>query len=97
VVTAAVSEPGARLGPGNVRELKTALRYALVLCGDALAIEFEHLPADVVPHAPARLREGYERQALDTALAGSHGSEAARQLGVARTTLYRVMKRHPRG
>ena len=83
--------------PGNVRELKMALRYALVLA-DGGTIDPHHLPAlHRSPGLPqARARRQAEAEALASALAQAKGnlSEAARILGVARTTLYRMIARH---
>jgi transcriptional regulator with PAS, ATPase and Fis domain len=84
--------------PGNVRELRTALEYAVVLAGDAPRIELWHLPIDEakVLHEPGDLRAAAERSALLQALDQSRGnlSDAARSLGVARSTLYRMLGRH---
>ncbi len=88
--------------PGNVRELKMVLEVALVLAEGA-PITQAHLPAltDVLttnaptkPNAP--LLHEAERSALSSALAKAEGnlSRAARVLGVARTTLYRMLRRH---
>lgn len=88
--------------PGNVRELKTALAHAIAL--DPTRIRVEHLPAgatspDHHPDAPPgpTVRQS-EVAVLDRALAHANGnmSEAARRLGVARSTLYRMMRRHGR-
>ena len=90
--------------PGNVRELKTALHHAIVLAqGDKLRPE--HFPADVlatpsVPPSSSPAASGSrtlaERSAVEQALLEAAGnlSKAARRLGVARTTLYRLMRRH---
>ncbi len=84
--------------PGNVRELRSALNYALVIAGDASQIELWHLPVEDRPVtvAPGDLRASAEREALLRALSHSRGnlSGAARSLGVARSTLYRMMGRH---
>jgi transcriptional regulator of acetoin/glycerol metabolism len=84
--------------PGNVRELKSALHYAIVLADDHPRIELWHLPIEA---AGARAEAGdqraaAERGALLRALgqAGGNLSRAARALGVARSTLYRMLLRH---
>ena len=90
--------------PGNVRELKTAVHHALVLAGGAAVLERAHFPEDETapasspPPAPSATRSEAERAALDRALGGCDGnlSDAAKQLGVARSTLYRMMRRHGR-
>jgi transcriptional regulator of acetoin/glycerol metabolism len=84
--------------PGNVRELRSALDYAVVLAGDAPRVELWHLPVDETD-APAEsgdLRAQAERAALLRALSQAQGnlSVAARSLGVARSTLYRMLERH---
>ena len=95
--------------PGNVRELENTVERGVVLCpGDQ--IEIDHLlldPAD--HHAVAQageptpgggtLQEALDRatvQSIEAALRAAEGgrNEAARALGIDRTTLYRLMKRH---
>ncbi len=88
--------------PGNVRELRNALHVALVLGGDAPTIETDVLPDEVFARVyPASGRSGglldrAEARALEEAIEASGGnmSEAARRLGVARSTLYRMLERH---
>ncbi|WNG40153.1 sigma-54-dependent Fis family transcriptional regulator [Archangium violaceum] len=88
--------------PGNVRELKSALAHALALAGEGEPLAPEHLPDDVVePPSAAATNEGSgrkaaEARALREAMAAANGnlSEAARRLGVARSTLYRMLGRH---
>jgi transcriptional regulator of acetoin/glycerol metabolism len=101
-------EIASRSWPGNVRELKTALRYALVMAEGATTLEPEHLPPAnpfaTVAHTPTASTGGTTAQsaadaegdALRRALAESRGNltAAARMLGVARSTLYRMMLRH---
>lgn len=97
--------------PGNIREMKNALRVALALSEDG-QVGAEHLPAEVAAcapgfpapldaeEAPAEARvaalHDVEGGALRRALAAAAGNltEAARRLGVARSTLYRMMDRH---
>ena len=84
--------------PGNVRELRSALNYAVVLAGDATRLELWHLPIEEAGTSAPRgdLRTAAEREALLQALHHSRGnlSVAARSLGVARSTLYRMLARH---
>ena len=97
---------------GNVRQLKTALQYALILC-DGNEIGLEHLPrepatgepptggaslgdpAEVAPAAPRKLAER-EAERLQQAVDAARGnlSRAAAELGIARSTLYRHLRRH---
>jgi len=91
--------------PGNVRELKMVLEVALVMA-DGEPIQREHLPEDLArvsvegfraaPEGELPMRAEAERSALSAALtkAGGNLSRAAQVLGVARTTLYRMLRRH---
>ena len=107
----------AQTWPGNVRDLRTALRHAMVMAGSECVIDVAHFPEAeslpsgkfaveapshvsslsemrTVPEEPASLRE-LEAGAVERAIAAANGnmSEAARILGVARSTLYRMIKR----
>ncbi len=85
--------------PGNVRELKSALAHALVMAGDAPTIDRLCFPrvllSDPPPESPGGpgTRDALLRAAATEALHASGGnySEAARRLGVARSTLYRMV------
>lgn len=86
--------------PGNVRELKSVLEVAMVLAGDAPMLDLDCLPPDArataaEPTVTSPLGE-LEASAVRRALAavGGNISAAAAKLGVARSTLYRMMRRH---
>ena len=83
--------------PGNVRELKSAMLHALALSAGG-PIEREHLPEPLLGSARSeapRSREDILHQAATDAVraAGGNVSAAARRLGVARDTLYRMLRR----
>jgi transcriptional regulator of acetoin/glycerol metabolism len=84
--------------PGNVRELASALDVALIAARGARAecIEAVHLPLE--EDGPARASGALERAEADTVRRAleAHGgnvSAAARELGVARSTLYRMARK----
>lgn len=92
--------------PGNVRELRSAFEYALVSCKTTM-IEPENLPLEVrhdslentrspVPanNAPSSL-DAIKKERLLEALrqSGGNQSEAARRLGLSRTSVWNQMKR----
>ncbi len=89
--------------PGNVRQLKNALRVMVALLDDSdTVIELAHLPEDLVTaiadtpphvHAAEDLRSCEQR--LVRACLQRHAgniSAAARELGITRTTLYRKLR-----
>ncbi|MEW5735302.1 MAG: sigma 54-interacting transcriptional regulator [Thermodesulfobacteriota bacterium] len=93
--------------PGNVREMENILEHALIICQGG-EVEMRHLPLYLQKDAP-RIREQApaegqardavqkaERDALVEALRKHNGNrgEAAKALGMDRTTLWRKMKRH---
>jgi DNA-binding NtrC family response regulator len=86
--------------PGNVRELINRVRRALVMADGRLItpLDLGLDPAAAVP-APAALddaRARTERSALRECLqrSGRNVSRAARDLGVSRTTMYRLLSKH---
>jgi transcriptional regulator with PAS, ATPase and Fis domain len=93
--------------PGNVRELHTVLDVSLILAGGSPIIELEHLPPefrralDATPGDPAPVAGSVELAALEASAVrrvlgevGGNVSLAAKRLGVARSTLYRMMRRY---
>ncbi len=86
--------------PGNVRELENIIEQAFVLCRGG-RIEIEHLPVELRPAgstsgaaATALNMRTVQRQMMQAALARSHGNrrQAARELGINPSTLYRRLK-----
>jgi two-component system response regulator AtoC len=99
---ALVAALAARDWPGNVRELENAIARILTL-GEGGELGPEALGADPAPAgAGASLRaqlDAFERQVLRRVLAECQGnrSEAARRLGITRTTLLDKLERHGLG
>jgi transcriptional regulator of acetoin/glycerol metabolism len=89
--------------PGNIRELRMTLHRAMVLAGPGGTLETSHLMLhDATPTAEPAARasgsaslEDQRVQAIHDALARHDGnvSAAARELGVARSTVYRILQR----
>ncbi|HKJ10519.1 MAG TPA: sigma 54-interacting transcriptional regulator [Gammaproteobacteria bacterium] len=87
--------------PGNVRELVNRVRRATIMCEHRLiAPEELGLDSKTAAQGPAatlaHARGQAERQAIvdSLALTNHNISEAARRLGVARITLYRLMEKY---
>lgn len=87
--------------PGNVRQLENAISYAVILCQEE-TVTAAHLP----PFLKEPSGEGaavplaeIERRAIARALeeTGGNKHEAARRLGVSRSTLYSKIRRHRLG
>jgi PAS domain S-box-containing protein len=90
--------------PGNVRELVNVIEYAFVLCQEG-EIMVHHLPEQLslkpsrrlrIPQAEWQLSAAGQRERIIEALAAAGGrrAEAARILGIGRTTLWKRMKKH---
>lgn len=84
--------------PGNVRQLKSALREASFLASDG-HIEMNHFPSYIV-HSPEKiitsdsLLQEVENRTIIQTIQKTNGniSEAARILGIGRNTLYRKLE-----
>ena len=96
--------------PGNIRQLKNALRVALALLEDHEdVLAEEHLPDELledVGRADAHGVTSSSRDLRSTELRlirdclarhGGNVSAAARELGITRTTLYRKLRQEPHG
>lgn len=89
--------------PGNVRELRNAIDYAFVLCPGG-GIGIEHLPIkitsqnDCLPietnNPPSEYSDTQETLLQILRDSGWNQSEAARQLGVSRVTVWKRMKKY---
>ncbi len=97
---------GEHTWPGNVRELESALEFAAAMAGDEPEVRCDHLPSQLgstarAPAAAAKKTpklpalDAARHDALVEALREANGnvSEAARRLGVARSTIYRLSRR----
>lgn len=84
--------------PGNIRELRNAIQYALIKCKGEM-LEVNHLPPEIysailqIPEKKPGRRPKLILQDVENALAlaGENKAKAARILGVSRTTLYRYL------
>lgn len=82
--------------PGNLRELRMALRHAVVLT-DGLTIDLEHLPEEIVAEISGKdltARSQAEASRIEAALRFNDGNvtRTARYLGMSRATLYRKIE-----
>jgi len=89
--------------PGNLRQLRNALRLSLALLGDdGNFLRPEHLPQEILDEVSGSSARGggnlglraAEIRMVQEAVARHHGniSAAARDLGITRTTLYRKLR-----
>lgn len=104
-IAATVMELFMRLSwPGNVRQLKHAIEYAVITC-PAGKIEASHLPRDLLEDRPAELPAGstdvtsfadIDRKMVIDSLTRNrlNVSKTAADLGISRTTLWRKLRRY---
>jgi len=84
--------------PGNVRELSNVIENAVVFC-EGKVIKADILPPHILKYVPKpsitnkRLKD-YEKDVILKALELNNGniSKTAKELGIARNTLYRKIK-----
>jgi PAS domain S-box-containing protein len=89
--------------PGNVRELENIIEHAFVLCRGGM-IEIQHLPPELRSEHPVEPSEttgsmtfkAMEKRMIFEALRrhGGHRRQAAEELGVDYTTLYRKIRNY---
>jgi transcriptional regulator of acetoin/glycerol metabolism len=90
--------------PGNVRELRNVVE-SLLLTSEEAEVRCDELPQELLeassvrvqaPDAPATSLEESERLAIVRAVQNVHGNlaQAARALGISRSTLYRKVERY---
>jgi DNA-binding NtrC family response regulator/ABC-type branched-subunit amino acid transport system substrate-binding protein len=84
--------------PGNVRELRNVMERAFLLAKDEKVVDYYHLPPELQDKTePVFVRSSnnlkkLEKETIEKALQeASSISEAARNLGITRSTLYRKM------
>jgi two-component system response regulator HydG len=101
---AAMDQLMAYAWPGNARELKSAFEFAFVSCPGGM-IDADHLPPQIkaapsscgeMPPPPDESLDDVKRRRLIEALKRANGnrSEAARLLGISRTSVWNQMKRY---
>lgn len=82
--------------PGNVRELKNRIARAAVMTDDTTVKSDDLFPESKLVEAPdlAATRFGAEQRAIQQAIAesGGHMGQAAKLLGISRTTLWKKLR-----
>jgi transcriptional regulator with PAS, ATPase and Fis domain len=92
--------------PGNIRELENIIEYGFVVCKNSI-IQKEHLPTELFQKSKEVISETRpnrdlvgeaidERSRIESVLLKHKGkiTEAAEELGMHRTTLWRKIRRH---
>lgn len=87
--------------PGNVRELRNTLLYALIMAHDKEQIDLEDLPQEIMENVPLQNPNVTNTpvitaEKLRLVLAKYHNDQqqAADELGISRTTLWRYRKKY---
>jgi DNA-binding NtrC family response regulator len=94
--------------PGNVRQLENFVEQMVVFADETGAIDLDALPEDLLQYRPQAVERvtppdavavgtfaGSERSLIENALRKyPHLSDAARELGIGRTTLWRKMREY---
>ena len=86
--------------PGNVRELANAVRRAVVMAQGRLVtaadLGLDGAAPGTMANALEQVRDEAERLAIESILlrSGRNVARSARELGVSRMTLYRLMAKH---
>ena len=89
--------------PGNVREMRNVLEWAMIMARGSSVVRVEHLPQELRKSGTGGVRrfqnqtlEEIERHHVERVL-GHHGgnrTRAARDLGISRATLIQKIKRY---
>ncbi|GAB2727097.1 sigma-54 interaction domain-containing protein [Halomonas garicola] len=86
--------------PGNIRELLNRIRRAMVMCDNRLIqpedLDIKNSESTFFNQSLGQARDKAEREALILALqrSGHKVHPAARELGVSRVTIYRLIEKH---
>ncbi len=83
--------------PGNIRQLMNQIKR-MVLMSDSVMLDDQHLelPKRDLKRTLKTIKEDCEREALQKALESHRGqiSNAAKELGISRATMYRLLNKH---
>lgn len=80
--------------PGNIRELKNIIEHAVVFCEEGCSIDFNHLPQDLFIDTEKSAPQSEKQEIIDAIRAAGNKTQAARKLGMHKTTLFRKIKKY---